>query len=382
MAHHFHIPVMGLAFTIDTPLKVARYGIDSVISIGSDDLVEDMRAYYCRQHGRQFAPIPKKAEDARARRITSYLNLVDQLVKEQIAEVRQASLDRKSELTKYLDMQPPASSLHQWYQTYLATNDPGLKTTLDTRIRKNITAGSIDANIMTKLNKPNVDENGHQLGPEYADALAALRGYANSTLHSSIVFSAGFNPRLFGYLDQFADFFPNAHGQLKKKVVLKVSDYRSALIQGKYLAKKGIWISEFRIESGLNCGGHAFPTEGLLLGPILEAFRENRENLQSELYGLCRAVWQDRPHTNIPPPPPTAITVQGGVGTAGEHIFLRSHYGVERTGWGTPFLLVPEATTVDDATLEQLIAARKEDLYLSQSSPLGVPFNNLRHSAS
>lgn len=50
-----------------------------------------------------------------------------------------------------------------------------------------------------------------------------------------------------------------------KKVVIKVSDYRSALIQGKYLAKKGIWVSEFRIESGLNCGGHAFATDGYLL---------------------------------------------------------------------------------------------------------------------
>jgi len=30
--HSFHIPVMGTGFTIDTPLKVARYGISSVIS--------------------------------------------------------------------------------------------------------------------------------------------------------------------------------------------------------------------------------------------------------------------------------------------------------------------------------------------------------------
>ena len=37
--HSFHIPVMGLGFTIDTPLKVAHYGIDSVISIVDDDLI-------------------------------------------------------------------------------------------------------------------------------------------------------------------------------------------------------------------------------------------------------------------------------------------------------------------------------------------------------
>ena len=31
--HTFHIPVMGLAYTVDSPVKVARFGISSVISI-------------------------------------------------------------------------------------------------------------------------------------------------------------------------------------------------------------------------------------------------------------------------------------------------------------------------------------------------------------
>ena len=34
--HTFHIPVMGTGFTIDTPLKVARYGIASVVSLVDD----------------------------------------------------------------------------------------------------------------------------------------------------------------------------------------------------------------------------------------------------------------------------------------------------------------------------------------------------------
>ncbi|MDZ7615176.1 MAG: hypothetical protein U5K51_16885 [Flavobacteriaceae bacterium] len=37
-------------------------------------------------------------------------------------------------------------------------------------------------------------------------------------------------------------------------------------------------------------------------------------------------------------------TVQGGVGTAEEHEFLLTHYQADSVGWGTPFLLVPEAT--------------------------------------
>jgi hypothetical protein len=37
---------MALAYTIDSPVKVARYGIDFVISIIEDNLAELMRQYY------------------------------------------------------------------------------------------------------------------------------------------------------------------------------------------------------------------------------------------------------------------------------------------------------------------------------------------------
>src|ERR1041385_8380065 len=120
--------------------------------------------------------------------------------------------------------------------------------------------------------------------------MAALRGFALSNLESSIVFSAGLNPRLYSYCESFPDFFPDKNGQLKKKIIIKVSDFRSAHVQGKFLAKKGLWVSEFRIESGLNCGGHAFPTEGLLMGPILEEFKLKRGELYSELLTICNAA--------------------------------------------------------------------------------------------
>ena len=76
------------------------------------------------------------------------------------------------------------------------------------------------------------------------------------------------------------------------------------------------------------------------------------------------------------------ITVQGGIGTALENLFLLEHYDINGTGWGTPFLLVPEVTNVDNAHLEKLLSARDGDVYLSDSSPLGIPFWNLRTSAS
>ena len=43
--HSFHIPVMGLAYTVDSPIKVAKYGISSVISIVDDFLIEKMNEY-------------------------------------------------------------------------------------------------------------------------------------------------------------------------------------------------------------------------------------------------------------------------------------------------------------------------------------------------
>jgi hypothetical protein len=81
-------------------------------------------------------------------------------------------------------------------------------------------------------------------------------------------------------------------------------------------------------------------------------------------------------------PHEVGITVQGGIATALENEFLLRYYLVDRTGWGTPFLLVPEVTNVDNAHLEKLVAATDGDVYLSDSSPLGVPYWNLRTSAS
>jgi hypothetical protein len=80
--------------------------------------------------------------------------------------------------------------------------------------------------------------------------------------------------------------------------------------------------------------------------------------------------------------PELKITAQGGIGTSEENSFLIDYYNLDSTGWGSPFLLVPEATNVDSETLNKLKAAKKEDYYLSHSSPLGVPFSNFRSSSS
>ncbi|MCK4560506.1 MAG: hypothetical protein KAV45_12045, partial [Calditrichia bacterium] len=73
--HSFHIPVMGIGFTIDAPLKVSQYGIDSVISLVDDILLERLRKMYCDKFEIPYNEITEKTEDFRAKRITSYLNL-------------------------------------------------------------------------------------------------------------------------------------------------------------------------------------------------------------------------------------------------------------------------------------------------------------------
>ncbi|MDZ4331075.1 MAG: hypothetical protein U0945_10940, partial [Flavobacterium sp.] len=244
-------------------------------------------------------------------------------------------------------------------------------------LEKNLYPGDIDVNIMTKLDKDNFIKD-EQLPIAFNDAHAALRGFVNSTLESSVVLSAGMNPRLYSYFESFSAFFPDSNNKLKKKITLKVSDFRSAMIQGNFLAKKGLWVSEYRIESGLNCGGHAFATDGFLLGPILEEFKQKKEQLiQSAHELMVKALGQKEMH--VPEQPlELKITVQGGVGTAEEHDFLLETYKVDSVGWGSPFLLVPEATSVDKHTRALLAGAKEDDLYLSHISPLGIPFNTLR----
>jgi hypothetical protein len=378
--HTFHIPVLGLCYSIDTPLKVARYGISSVVSIIEDELIEDMRAYHSLKHNLDYFPITVKEHDYRANRITSYLNLLQDIVDQQIERLKNAGPD-DADIIKYFELLP-ASPLKQKFSDIQNSDNDIIKEKLWQALKETVKAGSIDVNIMSKVDNNNYSSSGEKLPAEYSDALSALRGFAKSNLTSSVVFSAGYNPRLYGYAEEFNDFYPDEKGSFRKKITLKVSDYRSALIQGKILAKKGLWVSEFRIESGLNCGGHAFPTEGLLLGPILEEFRLKREELAGELYSIFIEALKAKGKYAQLAHPPQKITAQGGVGTALEHQFLLEHFELDSVGWGSPFLLVPEATNVDATTLADLASAKKEDYFLSDASPLGVPFNNFKRSSS
>ncbi|WP_372647862.1 hypothetical protein [Draconibacterium sp.] len=373
--HSFHIPVLGVGYSMDTPVNVAPFGISSVISLVDDSLMETIREFYCKKFDLPFTAIPKKEDDHRAKRITSYLNTMEEVVNKKVESLKASLSTVGGELEKYYDMLPEASELKAKFSNL------GFKKSVSEELKKwvneKLPVGSIDVNIMTKLDQVN-KKDGEELPIEYNDAHAALRGFANSNLSSSLVLSAGMSPRLYSYIENFKDFFPDITGSIKKKIILKVSDFRSALVQGKMLAAKGLWVSEYRIESGVNCGGHAFPTNGVLFGPILDEFRLNRQKLFDTCAEVYKTALQKKELSQPATEPDMKITAQGGVGNAEEHNLLLEHYNMDSVGWGSPFMLVPEVISIDTETMNLLADGKEKDYYYSGLSPLGVPFNSIK----
>ena len=382
--HSFHIPVMGIGHSVDTPIRVAPFGISSVISLVDDLLLEIIRKYYAEKFGLAYRKIPNTETDGRAKRISAYLDTVHEIVQQKLADIKAQPFFENNNKKKYFELLPENSLLKQKYNDLLDMASGGKRKPLEKDLTNRMKPGSIDVNIMVKLDRVHYSKKGDPLGMEFTDAKAGLRGYANSCLQSSIVFSAGFNRHLYSYMARFRDFYRDKLGRIKKRIILKVSDFRSALIQGKFLAQKGLEVFEFRIESGLNCGGHAFPSDGILLPKLLKEFKEKRKSLAAEFKPLIvkyykKMGWQyPESAMNIHP----LITVQGGIGNHGEVLRLMKDFGMDSTGWASPFLLVPEVTCVDDSTRELLQKAGAKDFYLSDTSPLNIPFNNVRGTGS
>jgi len=382
--HTFHIPVMGTGHSVDTPIRVAPLGITSVISLVDDIFLEKIRKYYSEKYDLPYVKLPRNEEDGRAKRITAYLDTVREIVRIKMEDIREQPFFAVNNKRKYFDLLSEETPMKREYNRLLKMKAGPEKNALAKDLTQRMQPGSIDVNIMVKLDCFNHDNNGNPLSDEFSDAKSAFRGYAESGLRSSIVFSAGINQGLFTYMTRFRDFYRDETGEIKKKIILKVSDFRSALIQGRFLAKKGLEVYEFRIESGLNCGGHVFPCNGNLLPSQLQEFKEKRGLLTTEFQPLIQRYYKNmgwkylEPALNSRP----LVTVQGGIGTQGEVRRLREYFSIDLTGWATPFLLVPEATCVDAPTRELLRQAGEEELYMSDVSPLEIPFNNVRKTGS
>jgi hypothetical protein len=379
--HLFHIPVMGTGYTVDSPARVAPFGIDSVVSLVDDLLLDQVRLHYAKDMGREATPIGRSVKDGRALRVQAYMDLLQEIVDQRFGAIRDAAWSDPLK-RQYFRMLPTDSLLRQDWLRSEQMADGAEREALRATLVARMVPGRIDANIMVKLDRPTY-EGSEKLPEYYTDGKTALRGFANSTVDGSLVFSAGINQPLFTYMAELPQFRRDENGYLKKRIIIKVSDFRSAMIQGTFLARKGLEVSEYRIESGLNCGGHAFASQGELLPVLLDEFSRRRQEL-AEKHRPGIEKWYR--NAGLPVPAQVGehmprVTVQGGIGNWGEMKRVLD-FGFEGTGWGSPFLLVPEATPVDPATMELLRASTEDDLYLSDVSPLGVPFNNLRGSGS
>ena len=382
--HKIHIPVMGSGHSADTPIRVAPLGISSVISLVDDILLERLRKHYSELYNLPYTQIPRSDIDGRAKRVKAYLNTINKIVKIKFEAIKELPFFEANDKSRYFELLPEESELKKEYNTLCSMGECAERSALESKLTDKMELGSIDVNIMVKLDAERFDKEGNSLGPDYTDAKTALKGFAESEGEANIIFSAGINQTLYTYMTKFKEFYRDSSGKIKKKVVVKVSDFRSALIQGKFLAKKGIEVSEFRIESGLNCGGHSFPAGGNLLGPVLKEFKEQRSKLTSNLKPLVQKYYEKMGMTY----PETALTeepklsVQGGIGTFGEVERFKYEYNVDYVGIGTPFLFVPEATPIDDDTLSLLIKGGEEEYYISDASPVGVQFNNIKNCGS
>ena len=148
--HTFHIPVMGLSYTIDSPIRVAHLGITSVVSITDDELTERLRGFYSKKFLLPYREITKKCSDYRAERIKEYLNMLNKVVSKKFQEFKQELLENKATLESYITFLPDGSHLKSGLQKFI---DDGIhmKEQLKDYLSEHLTAGAIDVNIMTKV---------------------------------------------------------------------------------------------------------------------------------------------------------------------------------------------------------------------------------------
>ena len=80
----------------------------------------------------------------------------------------------------------PDSPLKESYTEMLAIPVPAEKVKLQDVLRSQAVPGTIDVNIMPKLDRDTY-KRGNKLPPEWADAMTALRGYAKSKGQAYII---------------------------------------------------------------------------------------------------------------------------------------------------------------------------------------------------
>ena len=161
--HTFHIPVMGIGHSVDTPIRVAPLGITSVISLVDDILLEKIRKYYCEKYGLPYVKLPRKEEDGRAKRITAYLETVREIVRIKMEDIREQPFFEVNDKAKYFDLLSEETPLKRGYNKLLKMKAGPERNALAKDLTRRMQPGSIDVNIMVKLDAISPDNNGNPL---------------------------------------------------------------------------------------------------------------------------------------------------------------------------------------------------------------------------
>jgi hypothetical protein len=135
---------------------------------------------YAINYALTFEPISDKEPDFRAKRITAYLNLIQEIVNKEFEEVKQSYFSASEELKKYYNLLSLYSTLKASFNQFISINTD--KNAIQNWLNQNLYLGSSDVNVMTKVDKANYLNN-EKLPTIYNDAHAALRGFAQSNLN-------------------------------------------------------------------------------------------------------------------------------------------------------------------------------------------------------
>src|SRR4051812_47355641 len=104
---------MGIGFTVDSALRVAKLGISTVMSLADDRLIERVRRHYCDALGLPCLPVTAHDDDPRARRTTAWLDFVDGVVERQMAEIRAQPYRPGTDKWRYVSLLPDSSLIKQ-----------------------------------------------------------------------------------------------------------------------------------------------------------------------------------------------------------------------------------------------------------------------------
>lgn len=78
-----------------------------------------MRKMYCRKYKLSYAEITHKVEDFRAKRITAYLNLLNDISAIKLDELKIALIKSDSERIRYFDSFPDSSDIQQGFRSLM-----------------------------------------------------------------------------------------------------------------------------------------------------------------------------------------------------------------------------------------------------------------------